>query len=308
MKQISRRRFIAISAAAATMPATARAGDLYHWQGIALGAQASITLSHPDAERIVARARSEIARLEKIFSLFAPDSALARLNQNGRLENPPFELLECLGTCGAVNAATQGAFDPTVQPLWALYARRIGAGALPDGAEIEAVLPLVGWENVTISSDEIRFARAGMALTLNGIAQGYVADRVSALLRREGLSDVLVNTGEFRAIGAMPGDARGWPISLRSGDEILPETLRLRNMALASSAPLGTVLDEAGRIGHVLNPTTGRPAPTRWQLVTITAPSAAVADGLSTAGCLLTKEQLGTAVSKFPGAAITHLA
>ena len=55
-----------------------------------------------------------------------------------------------------------------------------------------------------------------MALTLNGIAQGYIADRVVALLRAEGLSDVLVNTGELRALGGHP-DGGGWPVSLNDG-------------------------------------------------------------------------------------------
>ncbi len=310
MKPLSRRRFLTISAGAAT--ATALAGPvgatpLFRWQGMALGASASITLAHPDAENIVARARQEIARLEGVFSLFQSESALGRLNRQGRLANPPFELLECLGLCGAVHAATEGAFDPTVQPLWALHARAAASGTFPHADEIEATLAQVGWQHLVYDATEIRFRRPGMALTLNGIAQGYIADRVALLLRREGLTDVLVDTGEMRAIGAMPSDPKGWPVSLQVGDTTLPNALRLREMALASSAPLGTVLDAAGRVGHVMDPLTGRSAPARWQLVSITAPRAAVADGLSTAGCLMSKERLATAIAAFPSTAIARL-
>lgn len=311
MKLLSRRRFLAISAAAATIAGPVRAADLYRWEGVALGARASIMLAHPDAERIAERARTEIERLEQVFSLYREESALVRLNRDGHLTNPPFELLECLGLCASVHAATGGAFDPTVQPLWLLYARRYGEGVGPSEAEIEAALASVGWGHVVYDAGAVRLMRPGMALTLNGIAQGYVADRVAAMLRREGLRDVLVDTGELQAIGGQP-DGGDWPVTLQAGAERIRNAVALRDMALASSAPLGTVFDAgsgaAGRAGHVLDPASGRPAPARWTLVSISAPSAAIADGLSTAGCLLERDRLETAVAAFAGARIVHMA
>lgn len=303
MTGVSRRRFLAISAAAfAAGPA--RGEDIYRWQGIALGARASITLSHPDARRITARARAEIDRLEDIFSLYRPQSALARLNRDGRLDNPPFELLECLGLCSAIHAATGGAFDPTVQPLWALYAERAQSGTTPSADEIAYVSQRVGWESVRFDGGGIRFARPGMALTLNGIAQGYIADRVAAMLRAEGLTDVMVDTGELHALGGRPGGG-DWPVALQAGGQRIPDAVHLRDRALASSAPMGTRI---GAAGHILNPETGRPAPSRWTLVSVAAPSAAIADGLSTAGCLMSRKAFARAVGGFAGAEIVHLA
>ncbi|PTE15814.1 thiamine biosynthesis protein ApbE, partial [Cereibacter changlensis JA139] len=69
------------------------------------------------------------------------------------------------------------------------------------------------------------------ALTLNGIAQGFIADRVPELLKAEGVGDILVDTGELRALGGHP-EGGGWPVALASG-----EALTLRDMALASPAP-----------------------------------------------------------------------
>ncbi len=308
MKNLSRRRFLAISAAAATAGAApggpSRAAQLTRWQGIALGARVTITLAHPDAARILARARAEINRLEDIFSLYRPDSALVRLNRDGQLADPPFELLECLGQCAAVHAATGGAFDPTVQPLWRLYAQHRGR---PPQAALSRALSRTGWQHVAYDGAGIRLARPGMALTLNGIAQGYVADRVAALLRAEGLTDILVDTGEMRALGGMPGGG-GWPVSLQAGAERIPDAVALRERALASSAPLGMVLDDEGRVGHVLDPASGRPAPARWRLVSVLAPSAAIADGLSTAGCLMARDAFARAVARFAGAEILWMA
>ena len=106
-----------------------------------------------------------------------------------------------------------------------------------------------------------------MALTLNGIGQGYVADRVAALLEAEGLTNILIDTGEFRALGGHP-QGGAWPVKLAQGG-----TVALRGRALATSAPLGTTFDQAGRIGHILDPRSGRPVAGVWQAVSVSAPT-----------------------------------
>lgn len=279
MTPLTRRRFIAISAAALAAGPGLAAPTRY-WTGTALGARASIRLSHPDAARIAAVALAEIDRLEDVFSLYREGSALSRLNRDGALDAPPFELVDCLGIAGAVHAATGGAFDPTVQPLWAAHAEAHAAGAPPGRAALARARSLVGWSAVAVSPARIAFARRGMALTLNGIAQGYIADRIARLLEAEGLHDILIDTGEFRALGSMPGGG-AWPVLVPQGRRV-----PLRDRALATSAPGGTTFDAAGRVGHILDPRSGRPAPASGASVTVTAPGAALADALSTALCL----------------------
>lgn len=310
MRTLSRRRLISISASAGgalLLGGKVSATPLTRWRGVALGASASIVLRHPEAERIIDAAQKEIARLEDIFSLHRPASALSRLNAAGRLDRPPFELIELLGLCGTVHAATGGLFDPTIQPLWATYAEHLAQGRRPDQEAVRAALSSVGWAGVAVASDAITFARPGMALTLNGIAQGYIADRVVALLRGEGLTDVLVDTGELRALGGHP-DGGGWPVALDDGRQLHETRLSLREMALASSSPLGTVLDAEGQVGHILDPLTGASAGPQWHLVSVTAPAAATADALSTALCLMTRDAMSAALARFPGAVLVHLA
>jgi thiamine biosynthesis lipoprotein len=141
-----------------------------------------------------------------------------------------------------------------------------------------------------------------MALTLNGIGQGYVADRIAVLLEAEGLTDILIDTGEFRAIGGRPGNAsmssEGWPLSLENGQRIA-----LRQRALATSAPLGTTFDQAGTDGHILDPATGMPAPAIWRTVSVSAPLTSIADALTTAACLMPdKESTLDMIRRFEGA------
>ncbi len=301
---MNRRRFLTITAACASILAAPghAAPRLRQWHGVALGSAATIALDHPDADRLIGRALAEIDRLENIFSLYRADSALSRLNRDGLLDAPPFELLDCLSLCGRVHAASGGRFDPTVQPLWQAHAEAWAQGHAPDPARLAVARALTGWQGVSVQQAQIRLARPGMALTLNGVAQGVIADRVADLLRAEGLSDVLVDTGEIAARGHTP-DGQDWPVTLTGG-----QRLTLADRALASSSPRGTVFDAAGLQGHILDPETGQPVRGAFAGVSISAPRAGLADALSTAACLAADEgQAGAWVARFPGARIEAL-
>lgn len=293
---LTRRRFIAISAALAPSLALAGTGlgTAPHVEtGIALGAYVTLRLHHPDAPRLAALAMTEIRRLEAIFSIYLPGSELSRLNRDGTLATPPFELLDCLSLAGAVHTASGGRFDPTVQPLWQAQALATERGeALTDQTRAEA-RALTGWQHVTLSTEAITL-RPGMALTLNGIAQGYIADRVAALLSSEGLTHALIDTGEMVALSEAP-----WPVHLP--DREIP----LQGRAIATSSPLGMTFGGDGRTSHIIDPGTGRPAVPLWQSVSISATSAALADALSTAGCLIeATPQIEALCDHFQGAAL----
>jgi len=313
MTQISRRRFISIAAAAAGLsvvpglPGLSTA-SLTRWRGRALGADASITLVAPDrarAQALIAAARAEIERLEAIFSLFRDDSVLTRLNREGRLDNPPFDLIELLSLAGRVHRLTGGAFDPTVQPLWAAYANRFSrpqecvAGG---GEAIFAARERIGWQWVEAGPEAIGFSRPGMGLTLNGIAQGYATDKVAELLRADGMGQVLVEVGEIRALGEHP-HGRPWEVAIAAPPGASAETgatVDLIDRAIATSAPRGTSFDADGVLGHILDPRTGRPGG-RWRQVSVLADTAAMADGLSTGFCLMEEAAIAGALREVPG-------
>lgn len=289
---LTRRRFIAISAALAPSMALGRT-DLHVATGIALGTTVTLRLHHPDAPRLAAMAMADIRRLEKIFSIYLPDSTLSRLNRDGILAAPPFELLDCLTLAGSVHRASNGRFDPTVQPLWRAEAMALERGKALSDEERRDIRARIGWDGVTLAPGAISL-RPGMALTLNGIAQGYIADRVAALLAEHGLSQALIDTGEMVAF---PG--RSWPVRLPGGE------ITLQGRALATSSPLGMTFGGDGSTSHIMNPATGRSALPVWLSVTVSAPSAALADALSTAACLIeVKEAANALCERFPGATL----
>ncbi len=300
MTGITRRRFFAISAAVSALPGSAfGAASVTRWRGTALGAGASMTLDgigEAEAAPLIGRVVSEIGRLEQIFSLYRSESDLSRLNRTGHLNAPPPEMLELLTLCGAIHAYTGGAFDPTIQPLWALHAKAALEGRMPSEAKIDQARTRVGWPGVRFDFNNISFARSGMALTLNGIAQGYIADRIADLLRAEGMTGVLIDMGEIHAVGTHE-NGMPWRVGITNPDGgVRSDVVALADRALATSAPYGTVLDQAGRIGHIVDPRSGRTGG-HWRQVSVSAPRAALADGLSTAFCLMSRAQTKHAIA-----------
>lgn len=286
----TRRRVLSILAGVAALPVVgARAADgTKSWRGVALGAEARIVLDHPDADALIAGAVDEIQRLENIFSLYLPDSQLSRLNREGVLSDPAFEMVELLWKCSTIHSRTGGAFDPTVQALWSLYARSYSAGLSPTAEQIKEAWQVTGWEHISYSPENISFDRIGVSLTLNGIAQGFIADKVTQYFRRNGVNNVLVNTGEIAALGAAP-DGGAWQVNFNN----ISGSLSLTDAAVATSASLGTAFDRAGTVGHIIDPRTGYPGGI-WSEVTVISNSATEADGLSTAFSLMSRDEIET--------------
>jgi thiamine biosynthesis lipoprotein len=266
------------------------AAETFHRRtGRALGAPTSLhmrDISAIEAEAIFVAVEAELARLERIFSLYDPASELSALNNAGQLHNPAPELVALLSLCDTLHRATDGAFDPTIQPLWAHHAGL----AVQDRAQ-----DLVGWRNVQFSSERIAFAKPGVQLTLNGIAQGYITDSIAALLRARGLRHVMIDMGEVACIGQK--DSEPWRAGVATPKGKVVARISLSDRALATSAPEALILNPATQTSHIVDPGGGQSAQNK--LVAISSPSAAVADGFSTAGCLMTKQRLQNAVTHF---------
>ncbi len=260
---------------------------MYRWRGIVLGADASMQIYLPEKEKaaaLVHRSLDEIKRLERIFSLHDPHSSLSLLNRQGYLDAPPAELVGLLNESRRFSALTDGAFDVTVQPLWQCYATHFAANPKttdgPPPAAIEAALRLVDYRKVSLTPARIAFAAPGMQVTLNGIAQGYITDRVTDLLKSEGIERTLVDMGEMRALGAHP-NGKPWQIGIRDPleTESTAATLPLMDRALATSGGYGQRFTPTAH--HLFDPKTGSSA-NHYASVSVVAPTAATADALST--------------------------
>src|SRR5262252_4735951 len=311
----TRRRAIRILAAAAGVPlliaavrASAPRGQFHTWQGDVLGAWSELSLWHADAafaQRTIRKVRQEIERYERIFSLYRPDSEVARLNAAGRLAQPSSELRALIDESQRMAALSGGAFDISVQPLWRLYEAHFWSRSEVQ-ADIatrarEVARDLVDFRRIETGVGSIGFTRSGMAITLNSLAQGYVTDAIADLLRQEGFESAVVDLGEFRTLGRHP-DGRPWRIGIRNATAAggIARTVELEDMALAVSGGYGTTFEPTGRFHHIFDPHTGASANTVVGVAVI-GPRATAANGLATALCVAGEAQAPALLSAYPG-------
>ena len=216
-------------------------------------------------DEAMGRAFGEMDRLIAIFSRFEPASALSALNDTGRLDGPPPELAYVVARGLRYQAVTRGAFDISVEPL------------LRPDTEIAAAQALVGVHHVAASKRAIRFGKAGMGLTLDGIAKGYIVDAIARVLTRGGVRSYLINAGgDIRSAGTRE-NGRPWTVGVWDPDArgLFPDVIHLTNAAVATSG-------KYERGDHIVDAATGR-SPEYHTCVSVLAPTAMAADALATA-------------------------
>jgi thiamine biosynthesis lipoprotein len=310
----TRRRVLRVMAAIAGLPlmiagvrATAPNGQLHSWRGQVLGASSELSLWHTDsafALRTLLKVRHEIERFERMFSLYRPDSEISRLNEAGRLTRPSPELRKLVEESQRLGELSGGAFDISVQPLWRLYEAHFWSRThiQPDIAARarDVAQGLVDFRRIETGPAAIAFARSGMAITLNSLAQGAITDAVADMLRNEGFESAVVDLGEFRTLGHHP-DGHPWRLGIRSGKPAgtVGRTVELEDMALAVSGGHGTTFEDSGRFHHIFDPKTGASANSLVD-VAVTGPSATAADGLATAICAAGEARAPVLLAAYP--------
>lgn len=276
--KLTRRRALAVLAGMGLAAHGVRAAraPVLEWRGTALGADATLVFASADraaAEDALAACLDEIERLEQIFSLHRDLSEISLLNARERLQQPSFDMQALLSRSIEMHRATEGLFDPTVQAIWKFRKDQAEGNADENDAPPGDVLDKVGLEQIAIMPDGVAL-RAGMSITLNGIAQGYITDRVADILHGRGWRDVLIDLGETRAL-----DGRAFDVLIRDSGR----RLALSNGALATSSSAPLTVGASGSLPHLFHPQSGAPASREWSTVTVAHPSATVADALSTA-------------------------
>lgn len=222
-----------------------------------------------------------IRSVEKQMSLFDPDSALCRLNRQGELRKPDAQLLSVLTLAQYVSRRSAGAFDVTMQPLWGLWSMHSQTQTLPSAKALLQTRFLVNWRALTVSPEVVRLNAKGMGVSLNGIAQGYAADKVRAVLQSYGVQHALVDTGETTVLG-QSSKAEDWRFAVESSaaSSAAPPVIHPHGLATATSSDAHTVFSADRLHHHILNPHTGD-SPRHWATVSVIAPSCALADALT---------------------------
>ena len=237
----------------------------------------------------VDRIDAELARINGLMSTYDPHSELSGFNREptGIAVPVSAELVEVVATASAVAEQTDGAFDPTVAPLVALWG--FGADAAqhaPAESSVAAALRLVDHRRVAHHRDPAMLEKLMPAtLDLSAIAKGFAVDRLGDLLDDAGCPAYLIEFGgEIGTQGGAPGGG-AWRVGVESPED--PDhiaTVRLRNGALATSGDYRQYRETNGvRVSHIIDPRTGYPIRHRLASVTVVADSAMLADAYATA-------------------------
>jgi thiamine biosynthesis lipoprotein len=261
-----------------------------------MGTRVTVTVVHPDestARSMVDAAFAEMERLEDILSRHRHGTALDRLNREGVLPNAPDELLTVLRASREYSILSSGAFDSTVAPVLTLYEKDVwGANELPEDADVEAALALVDYREVHIDGHDVRLGRPGMAVTLDGIAKGFIVDRTVDVLTAAGAERVMVEAAGDVASSGSDAEEDGWRLGIqdpRDASGILG-VVRLDRGGVATSGDYVQSFSDDLSLHHILDPRTGR-SPADISGATVMAPSAMEADALSTAVLVLGPER-----------------
>ena len=314
-RRLTRRRAIRIFAAAAGLPlmiaavrASAPPAQMLHWEGDVLDAQSELTLWHTDAalcRRTLLKVRAEIARYERIFSLYQPGSEISRLNAAGALRSPAPELRGLIEEGQRFGVMSGGAFDISVQPLWQLYEAHFWSHAhiVQDivARAQDVARELVDFRRVETGAKRIAFGRDGMGITLNSVAQGFITDAIADMLRNEGFESAVVDLGEFHTLGRHP-DGHPWRIGIRNAlaDSEVDRVIELDDMALAVSGGYGTTFEPTGHFHHIFDPQTGASA-NKLADAAVIGPRATAANALAVTICVVGEERARALLEACPG-------
>lgn len=228
-------------------------------------------------------AQREIGRLEGLLSVTERSSDLARLN-TGRSDTVSDDTAELIAFALDMAKRTGGAVDPTVYPAVRAWGFTAQAYRVPTQAELDALLPLIGWQSVSLDGKTVRLP-AGTQLDLGSVAKGWAGDRILALWRELGVTGGILRLGgNVQTLGSKP-DGSPWVVGVRDpdGGGVLA-TLSVRDLAVVTSGSYERFFERDGQLyHHIIDPSTGRPADSGLVSVTVVGESGAFCDALSTA-------------------------
>ena len=260
----------------------------------AMAAEHELAIEAADAATAARAAHAAIAdvqRIEAKYSRYRDDSLTTAINRAAGDAAPvpiDHETAALLRYADQCHAASDGAFDITSGVLRRAWDFRRSPPVLPQPADVEALLPLVAWQDVEWDDRAVRLPRAGMQLDFGGIGKEYAADRAATMIASHGIAHALVNLGgDVRALGTQPSGAR-WKVGIvhpRVAGSVVG-SVEVADGAVATSGDYERYFEIGGRrYCHLLDARTGWPVD-HWQSASVVAPVCTLAGTLATLAML----------------------
>ena len=221
---------------------------------------------------------------EEELSTWRQSSQISALNRHpvGEPWTAPPRLCRMFVDVWEWHRATDGAFDPAIGQLLAAWDIH-GEGVVP--AQEAGPKSLASSGMALLAFDQSRCTltrRADVAIDVGAFGKGEALDRAAAVL---GDDPWMIDIGGQMTVGGRAPQAGSWPIGVadpRQRDRPVLQVEMARGSLSTSGGSERDLVVNGVRVGHVLDPQTGRPAAFEGS-VTVWHERGMVADVLSTA-------------------------
>lgn len=271
----------------------------HHFDAMATTFSVAISQADVDATYAAQAAnavRLEVERLEEELSRFRPTSEIWRLThlKPGQRSRVTLATWDCLSLAKALHAETNGALDITIAPLMRLWRNPDGSPRTPTSEELDDLRLQVGSHLFDLHEEDLSITvhSSPLVLDLGSIGKGYALDQAVNVLHDWGIQNALLNAGDSTLLAlGQPRDEPAWTVHL-------DEQHGLREVPLIDQALSGTGFAEQGQ--HIMDPRMLRPVPFTDRRHYALAPTAALADGLSTAFTVMTEQETQALCARHP--------
>jgi len=256
-----------------------------------LGTACKITIYDRPSDEAFLQSFERIEDIENKMSIRIATSEISMINDNAGIKPVVVsdDTFEVVKEAIEIASLSNGAFDPTVGPLVSAWNIGSDGARVPPQEEIDSLLPLVGYNMVTLNENDksVYLEKEGMMLDLGGIAKGYAADEVAKILASHDVNNAIINLGGNVLTVGTRVDGSKWRIGVQN-----PELERggyvmvahLEDQALVTSGPYERFLEVDGVIyHHILDTNTGYPVVTNLTSASIIGDNSFISDALSTA-------------------------
>src|SRR5262249_53180498 len=146
------------------------------------------------------KALDEIRRLEALMTTWRPDSEISQINTAAgkkAIKVSP-ETLSVIQKSIWMSEHSEGVFDITFEAMHGLWKfDQDLEEKIPDADAVAKARALIDYRKIKVDPDKstVMLEKAGMRMSLGGIAKGYAVDAAARVLREVGLTSFFAQAG-----------------------------------------------------------------------------------------------------------------
>lgn len=252
-----------------------------------MGTVLSVIYTGEKKDEIEKLLKEDIEHVEQDFSYYKKESHVSIINEKAASEDVvvPSHVCELIEKSLNFGKETGGVFDIAYKSRSVLWEE----GRKPDEEQIDEKNELMGLDLVKTDciKNIVRFKNIGVKIDLGGIAKGYAIDRAGEILKKNGISNFIVNYGGDMLVCGRKGK-KPWKVGIKDPEDAnnFYKTLDFYEDGCTGVATSGDyerffVID-GKKYSHIFDPRTGSPV-ANARSVTAVARDAITADVAATA-------------------------